>query len=145
METHVKSVCLDTSWISNKYAKQRGYTSLSTLKNGFTEVCNKSSLLDCSLHHGINHHPPFWSRCGWKFFTKTLRDPLYNINIDSATRCITIGSRDAGGEGVALPRDYALMTILHQLLPRQCFSLVNWMTYKNGVSCFSWLWIYSEH
>lgn len=35
-----------------------------------------------------------------------------------------------GGEGVTSLLDYALMTILDQLLTRQRFSLVNWITYK---------------
>lgn len=58
----------------------------------------------------------------------TSEKPLYHN--DCATWCIMISVMGAGGEGVTSLLDYALMTILDQLLTRQRFSLVNWITYK---------------
>lgn len=62
-----------------------------------------------------------------KILHETLWDPLYHN--DWAT-CIMISLRETGREGGTQLLDYVLMTILDQLLPRQCFSLVNWITYK---------------
>lgn len=75
-------------------------------------------LLDCFLHRNINHRAWIWS-------VLAENSPL--ITQMSVPQMISL--RETGGGGLARLLGYALMTILHHLLPGQCSSLVNWISY----------------
>lgn len=113
------------AWTLHEYQinmQNKGLYTINSLWNCFTDVCNKSATLDCSLQHGIFNNTPIWSWLRWEFLMKY-------FGSHCASWCLMISLRGTGEDRVKWLLDYALMTILDQLLTRR-FSLVNWITYK---------------
>lgn len=121
------SQCLDTSWIWNKYAKQRGVgASLSTFSLRFVKKTTKSNkkpsnslIVFCTVA----------SITKLKFDLVLLKIPHESIrHLQRLSLSATISLREVGREALARLFGYATM-ILDHILPRQCSSLVNWISW----------------